>query len=134
MTRRARLYPPLPAEIGGLAGGIDVIVGKLKAGHFGLWEPEDRRITINQRLRRGDVQWHTFLHELAHAALGDGSIELQTKPELVEPTVETVASQMLRVVNYLVDYYEAQLRALRDALDANTLAEIEAALLSETDE
>lgn len=83
MTARKRL-PPLPKEVMGLQGPIEVVV---QAGVVhddgdecdGLWEPSERRIYVEQDKNRA-AMWPILMHEKVHAWCDD--IGVQPDPEL----------------------------------------------------
>ena len=87
--------PPLPRYLWTPQGRITVVRPRRKLMHegqecYGLWDPNERRISIACHVRR-EVAWLVLFHELGHQALTDFNVDIPEPPAgEKQPVVEQV--------------------------------------------
>lgn len=99
-------WPPLPKVVQGLAGPIRILRPVTIAGGgkrkvvLGEWSMLERVIRVKATLSR-EVAWQTLLHELLHAAMDDGGVNLPERLE--EPVSDAGSSGMLHLLRVVWD-------------------------------
>ena len=99
-TRKAKRYPPLPSEVQGAGGTIDVrlvphIAGSADEDVMGQFHASERRIDVVKGLR-GDQRWLVFFHEITHAALWDSGAANALPGPTEELVCDAIATARLR--------------------------------------
>lgn len=94
-------WPRLPQQVEGAGGPIRVVVVRGYVTHedgeecMGTYEHETRTIRVASRLR-GRQRWHTFYHELIHAALTDSGLWNQLGKQKQEALCDALATARVR--------------------------------------
>lgn len=98
--KKVRRYPPLPTDVQGAGGTIDVrlvphIAGAADEDVMGQFHAAERVIDVKKGLR-GDQQWLVLYHEMAHAALWDSGVSNALTGPLEEMVADAFATARLR--------------------------------------
>ena len=93
-----RRYPPLPKQVPGAGGPIEIRVVKHPGGdpkNNGIFLPDSRTIEVASELR-GDQRWRIYYHELTHAALWDSGAHNMFSGKQEELICDAVSASRLR--------------------------------------
>lgn len=96
----AKRWPPLPSVVQGAGGAIRVVRCRTPIVEdgvtcHGLFRHETRTILIAASLR-GRQRWHTFYHELTHAAMTDSGLWNRHTEKQVEALCDAIATARVR--------------------------------------
>lgn len=95
-----RRWPPIPKVVEGAGGPIRVVVVRgplVDDGDecIGLFRHETRTLLLSARLR-GRQRWHTFYHELTHAAMTDSGLWNRYTVKQIEAFCDAIATARVR--------------------------------------